>query len=557
MHHARKETAFAGLVILLLGSFLFFYRLGDRSFRNPDEGRYAEIAREMVQTGDWVRPQLYGVDYLRKPPLIYWLIAGSFKVFGFSEWAARFVSALFGLLGVLAVFFFARHVFDLKSAIFSSLILATNFWYLSVSRYLLIDAVFAFFIFSALALFYVITESPSAGFLPRLLFYLSLSLAFLAKGPAGLILVAIPVPLYGLITRQFRRTILKILWLPGLLIFLACVLPWFVRISTLKPWFPSFFFLHEHFQRAVSSQFEHQESWHYYLWMTPALLMPWPLFLEPLRAGLRGLRQDPCKARLFLLCAAVGPLLFYSLSSSKLPTYLMPAMPFFALLIGNGWSRWETDENKSFLRMPSLWALILLLFLAFFLMAALPNFFPDLAYGDRAGLMKILQWAGAFLAAGSFVALRSLKARRPVRVFYALIVMLVMVLPAISSAMEAVNDDYTTKPFAAALKPRVKTGDEVLIYGQPGAFYDFGFYLGAPVKLVGLEGELEFSRGDKESERAVVTPEAFRELLLANRPFYCLMRRSDFIDLDTVLRHRLSIVHQDARKVLVSAEAVK
>ena len=96
------------LIVLCVSSFLFFFRLGERPLRNPDEGRYAEIAKEMVERHDWVEPRLYGVDYLKKPVLFYWLIALSFQCFGFTEWAARLVPAFFGVLGVLITFLFAN-----------------------------------------------------------------------------------------------------------------------------------------------------------------------------------------------------------------------------------------------------------------------------------------------------------------------------------------------------------------------------------------------------------------------------------------------------------------
>ena len=158
MTRPDKTTALF-LIILFFSAALFSFKLGDRSFRNPDEGRYAEIAREMVVSGNWIEPKIYGVDYLRKPPLFYWLTAFFFKLFGFNEWAGRSVPALFGVLGVLATFWFVRRIFDESAAFFSTLVLASNFWYLEVGRYLVIDAVFSFFVVSGLYCFYVAANS--------------------------------------------------------------------------------------------------------------------------------------------------------------------------------------------------------------------------------------------------------------------------------------------------------------------------------------------------------------------------------------------------------------
>src|SRR3989338_11071356 len=97
----RSPAVILFFILFLFSAILFFFKLGDRSFRNPDEGRYAEIARGMVVSGNWVEPKIYGVDYLKKPALFYWLTAVFFKIFGFNEWAGRSVPALFGLAGVL------------------------------------------------------------------------------------------------------------------------------------------------------------------------------------------------------------------------------------------------------------------------------------------------------------------------------------------------------------------------------------------------------------------------------------------------------------------------
>src|SRR3989338_4325537 len=243
-------------LILPLSFSLFFFRLGDRSFRNPDEGRYAEISREMALSGDWVQPKLYGLDYLRKPPLFYWLLAVSFKAFGFGEWQARLVPAFFGILGVLFTYIFTRRIFSAQTAFFTSLILLSNLWYVQVGRFLVIDMVFSFFVVSSLYWFYLghVETQYKKGY--YLLFFVSMAAAFLAKGILGF---AIPVSIIGvylLSTKQLRRTVSEMDLFTGFAAAAIAIGAWLVPISMKEPQFWSVFLFREHFQRLASKSLE-------------------------------------------------------------------------------------------------------------------------------------------------------------------------------------------------------------------------------------------------------------------------------------------------------------
>ena len=197
-----KDNRRAFLTVLALSLFLFSFRLGDRAFRDPDEGRYAHIASQMARSGNWLEPKLFGMDYLRKPPLFYWLVAASMKVCGENEWAARAVPALFGILGVAATYFFARKFFGARAALFSAFLLLSNPWYLHVSRYLVIDSVFSFFVTAGIYLFYLARTAPKNAVLYDAGFYACVALAFLAKGVLALILPGFSILIYAALTRQ-------------------------------------------------------------------------------------------------------------------------------------------------------------------------------------------------------------------------------------------------------------------------------------------------------------------------------------------------------------------
>jgi 4-amino-4-deoxy-L-arabinose transferase-like glycosyltransferase len=546
-------------VILLLGAFLFFFRLGERSLRNPDEGRYAEIAREMVLSGNWTEPKLYGVDYLRKPAFFYWLVAVSFKVFGFTELAARLVPAFFGYLSVLLTFFFARRVFGEGEAFFSSLILLSNVWFLQISRTLLIDSVFSFFLLSAFYAFYLALAGESHKKAYYLGFSAAVALAFLTKGAAGVVIPVFCLGIYLIGSRQVRRLFSEMPWAECLTVFLVIALPWYAAVTFRNPGFPRQFFLYEHFSRFFSSAYEHQERWYYYFVWMPLLFFPWTFFVRPVAASFEFFKSGRLNSREFyLFCVWFGVLLFYTASRSKLVTYLLPCASPAALLLGRAWSVWAEEKKPVFWRYSGrltgflLSAAVLAAVCVLFALSAghpLTRKIPGVLKGDAALALA------AFVCEG-VAALWFLKRHETKKLFYSLVIFAAAVSTLAVFAFEKINADYSTRAFAGALKAHLAKEDAVFIYDQPGAFYDFAFYLDHPVKLVGLEGELELSRGDEAARAVSVSKEAFYQLL-TEKKIYCLMRKSDYLGLDSSLRERLRVLMEDNRKTLVQSLPVR
>lgn len=335
------------LWILFLASFLFFFRLGERPLRNPDEGRYAQIAATMVESGRWMEPCLFDIDYLRKPPLFYWLLASSFSLFGQNEWAARLVPALFGLLGVLATYFFTQKHFGRQAALVASLFLATNPWYVHVSRFLVIDAVFSFFVICSLYFFYEAMSGGGKSQLKYIGFYGCVALAFLSKGILALVFPGIAIALYAVWTRQLWKIIRESYLLPGLFLFLLIVGPWLWWMSVHKETFWDIFFFREHFSRFAAKDFEHQEGWYFYPVILVAILSPWLLFPGPWRVSGEKIRSRAYKNPIFfLLIFGLANVLFLSLSRSKLATYIVPFIPAFCILLGVFWSAWMEENQR-------------------------------------------------------------------------------------------------------------------------------------------------------------------------------------------------------------------
>lgn len=325
-------------LLLALGLFLFFFRLGDRPFRDPDEGRYAHIAWQMITSGDWLAPRIFGIDYLRKPPLFYWLIAGSFKLFGQGEWQARMVPALFGFAAVPAIYFFTLRFFGARSAAFAALFLLANPWHVNVSRFLVIDTVFSFFVVASFYLFFLaLSAEKEKKTLYYSLFYAAVALAFLAKGVLAVVLPGLTVFVYGLSTRRFWKIVREMRLVLGAGIFLAIAAPWFVWMTQNKPGFWNVFFVREHLSRFAAKEFEHQEAWWFYFALMFAFFLPWLLVPGPVKTAARSSRDGAGK---FLFVWTAATVVFLSLSKSKLATYLMPAIPPVCVLLGDAYARW-------------------------------------------------------------------------------------------------------------------------------------------------------------------------------------------------------------------------
>jgi len=336
------------LAVLLLGA-MFVSRTGGFVLQDPDEGRYAEIPREMIETGDWVTPKLFYVDYFEKPPLLYWLTAISFEAFGLTEWAARLVPALSGFVTVLLTFVLGVRLAGRRAAWLASGMLATMPLFFALSQALLIDVLLGACITAALLGVYAAHQaSDKRGW--AILVAVAAALGVLAKGLVALVLPG-GIALAFLLWRRDFATIRALLHWQAVLAFLVVAVPWFVLVSRRNPDFLEFFFVREHFQRFTASgpiRVGHPEGPFYYI---PVLMFgpaPWTLLVPLLAAsaaGRRAFNAIPADARVFSLLwfgIVVG---FFSAATSKLGSYIVPALPALALLLGAWLDRALEEED--------------------------------------------------------------------------------------------------------------------------------------------------------------------------------------------------------------------
>jgi 4-amino-4-deoxy-L-arabinose transferase-like glycosyltransferase len=330
-------TRRALLLVVLAFAVLWFGNLDYRKLVRPDEGRYSEIPREMYVTGDWLTPRLNGIKYFEKPPLQYWATAAAYEAFGEHEWTVRLWPALTGFAAVLLIGVAGAAVFGATAGLYSSVVLASSMGYMFVAHIATLDMGFTLFMAVAMCGFLLgLSAHTPERLRPRWIYaaWAGMALAVLSKGLAGVVLPLFVVALYMLAERDFG--ILKRLRpLSGGLLFLAITAPWFVAVSLANPEFPSFFFIHEHFARFLTRVHKRTAPWWYFAPILALGILPWLLsLLQAFYSGLRRTASDRFRESRFLAIWAVAIFLFFSASSSKLPSYILPIFPALALIIG-------------------------------------------------------------------------------------------------------------------------------------------------------------------------------------------------------------------------------
>ncbi|MGB7481046.1 MAG: phospholipid carrier-dependent glycosyltransferase, partial [Burkholderiaceae bacterium] len=313
--------------------------LGSYGLLNNNEGLYAEIPREMLASGDWrqwIIPHLNGLPYMEKPPLLYWLTALSFALFGISEWSARLVPACSALACVALLLWFGRHAGHARAARLAALMFSTGFGVFAMSRALMFDMLLTALLTAALMLAWRrVTENR-----PRLLrwAYAWLALALLAKGFVALILFGLVALAFDFAASRSVRDFIGGLgkWFEwrALAVFAAIALPWHLAASLVEPAFAWFYFINEHVLRFLGRREPHDYyggAWWYYLPRMLLYLFPWSLLLPCLLARRQQAADGDSLLSRFLLLAWLLPLAFFSISSAKANYYLVAVMPFAAL----------------------------------------------------------------------------------------------------------------------------------------------------------------------------------------------------------------------------------
>jgi len=321
------------ILLLACCTFFFFWQLSAFGLIGADEPRYAQVAREMLERRDWVTPTLGGTAWLEKPPLYYWQAMVAYTIFGVSDWAARLQSAIDATALVFAVYWFLRR-FRVGLAIDCALALTSCAAIVGFARAASTDMPLAATFGIALLAWYAWFESGSRPFLAG--FYVFLALAMLAKGPVAPFLAVAIVGIFAATQRSWQ-VIWKTLWLPGILLFCIVALPWYVLVQIRNPQFFRVFIWEHNLARFGTNVFHHPEPFWYYLPVTLVGWLPWMVFVgASLVWAVRKLRQpgvDALNISLLIWIVVVGA--FFSISKSKLPGYILPAITPGILLLAS------------------------------------------------------------------------------------------------------------------------------------------------------------------------------------------------------------------------------
>lgn len=447
--------------------FGIFYALwiGSYPLFTPDEGRYSEIAREMIVTHDYVTPRLNGVAFLDKPILYYWLQASAIKLFGLKESALRFWPACLGVLGCLMTYLGGHLLFDRRTGILAAIILLTCPLYYGAAHYANLDLEVAVWISSALLCFLIGIQSPVArqktGFL--LAAYVIAALAVLTKGLIGIVFPMMIIGCWISMTHQWA--ILKKMHLvSGLLIFFVLTLPWYILVQQANPQFLHFFFVTQQVERFLTqADFNNRTPVWFYVPIILTGLLPWTIFL--LQALAQAIKLT-CQHRkhyanhVFLLSWFFIIFIFFSIPKSKTIGYILPVFPALALLIGNYLSKAWDDLFKT---KGVMWGSISFVLLCG-LVTGICLFAPSIKSLEiPATLFPYLECLTMIFLIAGIVSCVLLYQRQYYKIIYCIGLTASLFLLALITSADVINQK-SIKPLAMVLNTHLTAKDEIVTY---------------------------------------------------------------------------------------------
>jgi len=532
------------LALLLAFTLVWMGSLGCRKLVTPDEGRYAEISREMALSGNWVTPRLNGIKYFEKPPLQYWATAAAFEVFGETEFAARLWTGFAGLLAVLATLFTGRRLFGGEAGLLAAATCASSLLFVFMGHFNALDMGLAGCLQLTLCAFLLAQQgTPQAARRWMLAAWAALALAVLAKGLVALVLTGATLVLYSLATRDWSPW-RRLDAVRGVAVFLAVAAPWFVAVSLANPEFARFFFIHEHFERFLTKTHGRVEPAWYFLPVLAIGFLPWTtMALQAVPAAWRR-EAEGFQPRRFLLLWCFVVMAFFSASGSKLPSYILPLLPPLALLLGEA--------------LPRVGARALLAHLGF--VAALASaaliLAPKVAgLGDESSLPEAMAdyavWLAASAALWLAAALGALWLAARGRRLAALLLLAGGSLGGGLGALlghDTLARTQSAYHIAQEIKPQL--GPETPFYSISMHDQTLPFYLGRTLTLVAYRDEFDFGLR-QEPGKSVPTLGEFRRRWAADADAFAIMRPSVHQQLAGDASLGFDVVARDPRRVIV------
>ncbi|MBJ6751333.1 phospholipid carrier-dependent glycosyltransferase [Geomonas anaerohicana] len=540
-HQSRRRDL---LLLTLLFGLLFLQLLGHFPLIDPDETRYAEIPREMLERGDLITPLLNYVKYFEKPVLLYWLNAFSFSLFGISEFSARLFCALSGLGTVLFSYHLGRELFGRRTGLLAALVLGGCTGFLIQARINITDIPLTFTMTVALGSYILAArdaDHPRPGY--YYLFYLFAALAVLAKGLIGIVLPGAVVFWHIVLTRRWR--ILKEMRLvTGFLLFLAVAAPWFVLVCQRNPEFFQFFFIHEHFERFLTKVHRRYQPVWYFIPILFGFMIPWSFFIPTaLRNFWRNRAATGGEARLYLALWAIIIFAFFSKSNSKLPAYILPVYPALAILIAGLFDRAFNGDFRP-LRRPALASGGLLVLLG---CAAL--LYPLVAHRALVGPIGGLVIGSIVILQGAVV-LAAAKREDPRQLFVGLLagsILLFLTAPHIVFPLFVERKSYREP---GQIVKKLAAPDAVLV--SQGLRQGLSYYAERRCVIFDGPGEIEFGSKIGDQSAWFLNRDGFRALWNGPKPVYAMILRDYLGELSAGSAVKPRILWQSSKHYLVT-----
>lgn len=511
-HGAWPELLLALLAVVALFSFL-----GSGGLNEPDEGRYAEIGREMAEGDSWLIPHLNGIPQFQKPPMIYWATAISLKCFGKNEWAVRLPPALAALGTLLLTWNIALLLFGRREAAIAVLVLLSCLEFFAMARLLTPDMLMTFWITAALFCL-VKRVRGGGGPLWHWLFFAAMGLGFMTKGPMALVVPASAAVAWQISSRRSGLAF-RVPWVRGMALALALGLWWFVTLALMDSALLSYFAGDELVKRFGSGQHGRGKPWWFFFMVLPAGAFPWTfllgaLFIERALAWRRGRKPSP--AGWFLLGWVVPPLLILSFSGSKLPTYILPLFPALALAAARGI---RVDLNSRPWLMA--WMLTMMGWVTFVATLLGMEHWGGFAVPEMRPLLLLvppLAWAlwrrreeaVLMLAAGTAAGW-------------------VLGIAQINRFNDNLEQQATVRPLAELLQ---KTTDvaQANIFACDVAAHGWEFYLGRRIYITQGDNAVVLPLTAEQEKRLFKSPARCAERMLAKHPSFGIVRRGRFAE---------------------------
>ena len=597
MEHLNKSCKGASrrwLWLLLAVVLIWFGNIEYRKLIKPDEGRYAEIPREMVVSGDWVTPRLNDLKYFEKPPLQYWATAAAYEMFGEHQWTSRLWAALTGFAGIVLVWFAGSRLFGCAAGRYAAVLLGGSLLYALMGHINTLDMGVTFFITLGIvalllgqqtqsdarnghgnsaapdeetrdARFPLPIPPPQAGEGGKVsqrefhiqcrnwmvLAWVAMALAVLSKGLMGLVLPGAALFLYSVFQRDIGVW-KRMHWGIGLLLFMVVVSPWFYLVMKANPEFFQKFFIYEHYTRFTTKELGRYQPWYYFVPVLLFGMMPWTLLMfdTVLRTWKDSARSDRAfNPERFLLIWAIFIYLFFSMSGSKLPSYLLPMFPALALLMGKQLA--AMNERRLFwLIAPMLPLALLGLGLAPFTDMRADTPLQHQMYGEYAYWLVAasLVWLLGVIAA--LVLLRRpnlIKAPMPVAVLVLALSSLIAAQLG-TSGYNTIAKERSAYLIADAIRPYVKAG--VPFYSVAMYEQTLPFYLKRTFTLVNFQDEMAFGI-TQEPQRWLPDIASLAKAWQAQPAAYAIMPIESYPQLQNA-GLAMKIIYRDTQYIVVS-----